>query len=91
MIGIGGRTYALDDPAVLAVLGGAVVVLLVLILLAMAVRRAGRSADLMMPMIHQMNALGQRVESLTAGQNQLAGGLTHVSEAQAAAQAQMLG
>jgi hypothetical protein len=44
----------------------------------------------MTPMIHQMNALGQRVESLTAGQQQLAGGLTHVSEAQAASQAQML-
>jgi DNA recombination protein RmuC len=65
-------------------------VLLVLILLVMAVRRAGGSADLMTPMIHQMNAMGQRVESLTAGQQQLAGGLTHVSEAQAASQAQML-
>jgi DNA recombination protein RmuC len=90
MIEIAGRTYAFDDPLVLAALGAGALVLLVLILLIMAVRRAGRSADLMSPMIHQMNALGQRVESLTAGQQQLAGGLTHVSEAQAASQAQML-
>ena len=90
MIEIAGRSYALDDPMVIAALAGGAVVLVVLILLVMAVRRAGRSADLMAPMIHQMNALGQRVESLTAGQQQLSGGLTHVSEAQAASQAQML-
>ena len=90
MIEIAGQSYAFDDPVVLGALGAAAVVLLVLVLLIMAVRRAGRSADLMTPMIHQMNALGQRVESLTAGQQQLAGGLTHVSEAQAASQTQML-
>jgi len=90
MIQIGGQTYDLGDPLVLAALGAAGLVLVVLVLLVMAVRRAGRSADLMTPMIHQMNAMGQRVESLTAGQQQLSGGLTHVSEAQAASQAQML-
>ena len=90
MIEIAGTAYAFDDPLVLAALGAGLLVLLVLILLIMAVRRAGRSANLMTPMIHQMNALGQRVETLTAGQQQLAGGLTHVSEAQAASQAQML-
>jgi len=90
MIQIGGQTYSFGDPLVLAALGAAGLVLVVLILLVMAVRRSGRSADLMTPMIHQMNAMGQRVESLTAGQQQLSGGLTHVSEAQAASQAQML-
>jgi len=90
MIQIGGQTYSFGDPLVLAALGAAGLVLVVLILLVMAVRRSGRSANLMTPMIHQMNAMGQRVESLTAGQQQLSGGLTHVSEAQAASQAQML-
>ncbi len=90
MIEIAGQTYAFDDPIVLMVIGACVLGLVVLVLLVMTVRRAGRSADLMTPMIHQMNALGQRVESLTAGQQQLSGGLTHVSEAQAASQAQML-
>ncbi len=90
MIQIGGQTYALDDPAVLVAIGAAAVVLLVLVLLVMAVRRAGRSASMMVPVLHRMDALGQRVESLGSGQQQLAGGLTHVSEAQAAAQASML-
>ncbi len=90
MIQIGTQSYALDDPKVLAVLGAGALVLLILVLLILAVRRAGQSARLMTPMIHQMNALGQRVESLGAGQQQLAGGLTHVSEAQAASQASML-
>ena len=71
MIEIAGQTYALDDPIVLLVIGACVLGLVVLVLLVMTVRRAGRSADLMTPMIHQMNALGQRVESLTAGQQQL--------------------
>jgi DNA recombination protein RmuC len=37
-----------------------------------------------------MQGLGQRVQMLSDGQQQLAGGLTHVSDAQAAAQANML-
>jgi DNA recombination protein RmuC len=38
----------------------------------------------------QLGQLGQRVQSLSDGQQQLAGGLTHVSDAQAAAQTHML-
>ncbi|ARE40461.1 DNA recombination protein RmuC [Rhodovulum sp. P5] len=79
-----------DDPLVLASLGGAALALLVLILLILAVRRAGRSADLAEPLIYQMDQLARRVEALGEGQHRLAGGLTHVSEAQAAAQANML-
>lgn len=90
MIQLGGQTYALDDPAVLAVLIGAALVLLVLILLVMAVVRAGRASKMTEPLIYQMNQLGQRVQMLSDGQQQLAGGLTHVSEAQAASQTNML-
>ena len=63
---------------------------IVILLLIMAVRAAGKSARMAEPLAHQMGALGQRVQSLADGQQQLAGGLTHVSEAQAAAQTNML-
>nr|WP_319947092.1 DNA recombination protein RmuC [uncultured Shimia sp.] len=63
---------------------------IVILLLIMTVRAAGKSARMAEPLAHQMGALGQRVQSLADGQQQLAGGLTHVSEAQAAAQTNML-
>ena len=90
MIQIGDTTINLNDPATQVIAGGAVLGLVVLILLIMAVRRAGRSADMMAPLLRDMGTLGQRVESLSDGQSQLAGGLTQVSEAQAASQANML-
>ncbi|MEM1234384.1 MAG: DNA recombination protein RmuC [Pseudomonadota bacterium] len=40
--------------------------------------------------LRPLSALGHRVDMLGQGQQQLAGGLTHVSEAQAAQQAQMM-
>lgn len=90
MIQIGDTSYTWDDPILLAVLAGAAILLLVLILLIMAVRAAGRSARLTEPLAQQMVQLGQRVQGLNDGQQQLAGGLNHVSEAQAASQANML-
>lgn len=90
MIQLGEQTFALDDPVVLAVLIAAGVLLLVLILLVMAVVRAGRASKMSEPLIYQMNQLGNRVQMLSDGQQQLAGGLTHVSEAQAASQSNML-
>ncbi|MBK5934663.1 DNA recombination protein RmuC [Rhodovulum imhoffii] len=90
MIEVYGQMYRWDDPAVLG--AGAVLVLVVLVLglLVLAVRRAGRSADLAEPLIYQMNQLTGRVQALSDGQQQLSGGLSHVSEAQAASQSQML-
>lgn len=77
----------LNDPLVLAGIGlGALVVLL----LVMAVRAANRSARLNAPMMHHMTALSTRVQALADGQQQLAGGLSHVSEAQAQAQSNMM-
>ena len=74
-------------PVELAGLGALALVILLLIL---AIRAAGRSARVAEPLAHQIGALGQRVENLSAGQQQLSGGLTHVAEAQAAAQANLL-
>ena len=90
MIQIGDQTYAFSDPLVIAILAGAGAVLLILILLIAAVRAAGRSAKLAEPLAQQIGVLGQRVQMLGDGQQQLSGGLTHVSEAQAAAQNNML-
>ncbi|PYC47056.1 DNA recombination protein RmuC [Litorivita pollutaquae] len=82
--------FDLNDPMMQLGLVGAVVLALILVLLVMTVRAAGRSARMAEPLAQQMVALGQRVQSLGDGQQQLAGGLSHVSEAQAAAQANML-
>ncbi|MCP5037630.1 MAG: DNA recombination protein RmuC [Rhodobacteraceae bacterium] len=90
MITIGGQEYAWGDPAVIAGLVGATFVFLVLILLVLSVRRAGRSADLAQDLARQMGGLGQVVQGLNAGQDQLAGSLRIVSEAQSTTQAQML-
>ncbi|MEP2532248.1 DNA recombination protein RmuC [Shimia sp.] len=62
----------------------------VIVLLVLSVRAAGRSARMAEPLAHQMGALGQRVQALGDGQQQLAGGLTQVVESQAAAQANLL-
>ncbi len=90
MIQIGENSYSLSDPVVMAALIGAGLLLLVFVLLIMAVRAAGRSARMTEPLAQQVSHLGQSVQSLSDGQHQLAGGLNHVSEAQAAAQSNML-
>jgi len=58
--------------------------------LIVVIRAAGRSARMTEPLANQMGMLGQRVQSLSDGQQQLAGGLNHVSEAAAASQANLL-
>ncbi|MEO0677097.1 MAG: DNA recombination protein RmuC [Pseudomonadota bacterium] len=73
-------SLALDDPRLWLAVGG----LVLLLLLIATLRATQRAARLTAPLAQQIAALNQ-------GQQQLAGGLTHVSEAQAASQAQMLG
>jgi len=90
MIQIGDTQFSFSDPLVLAVLLGAALVVLMLILLIMAVRASARSANLAEPLAQQVGQLGLRVQGLSDGQHQLAGGLNHVSEAQAAAQSHLL-
>lgn len=87
MIRFGTHTIPLDDPLVLASLAAGALVLLILLLV---LRATGRSARLAEPLLRQMHQLGARVETLSAGQQQLSGGLTHVSEAQAHAQGALL-
>ncbi|WBL32961.1 DNA recombination protein RmuC [Sinirhodobacter sp. HNIBRBA609] len=87
MITIGTHQIDLGDPLVLALLiGGGVVVLL----LVMVLRAAGRSAQAIDPLAGHMAQLSQRVQALSDGQHQLAGGLHHVSEAQAMSQTKVL-
>ncbi|MEL7280367.1 MAG: DNA recombination protein RmuC [Pseudomonadota bacterium] len=90
MIELGDIILDLSDPLVLAGLIAALVLLAILWLVIGTSRAAARSARMTEPMIHQMNDLTTRVQSLSDGQNQLAGGLNHVSEAQAQSQASML-
>ncbi|MGA0540361.1 DNA recombination protein RmuC [Neotabrizicola sp. VNH66] len=87
MITLFGQSYEWTSPEVL-VLGAVVgVVALVLLLILSAARRSARSAE---PLLRELSWMGQRVQSLSDGQERLAGGLHHVSEAQAAAQTGML-
>lgn len=90
MIRIGDSTYALDDPQVIAAFAAAALVLLILILLIQAVRISARSARMAAPLTQQLGLLGQHVQQLGQGQEQLRGGLQHVSETQANAQVQMI-
>jgi len=76
-----------NDPTTLLITGAGLIVLLVLLLSLRAISRLTKAAE---PLSHQMNALGQRVQALGEGQERLAGGLHHVSEAQAKQQTSML-
>ncbi|MDA9821681.1 DNA recombination protein RmuC [Paracoccaceae bacterium] len=77
----------LSDPLVVIMLAGAGFLFLLLL---MAVQASMRTAKLAEPLAQQMGALGQRVQALGEGQERLAGGLHHVSEAQAQSQTSML-
>jgi DNA recombination protein RmuC len=87
---LGGTTLNLSDPVTLAALAGAGLLLLIVILLIMAVRAAGRSARVAAPLAQQMRVLGGHVQQLGQGQEQLRGGLQMVSDTQSNTQAQMM-
>ena len=84
MITIGTHQIALNDPLLLLAGGAA---LLLLALLVLIVRAAGRTPPLL---VQELGWLGARVQQLAEGQERLAGGLHHVSEAQAVSQTAML-
>ncbi|MCK0139953.1 DNA recombination protein RmuC [Aliiroseovarius sp. F47248L] len=90
MIQIGDTTYDLTDPLVLATIGGAFLALVMFVLLIVVVRRAGQSARVAQDLARDMGGLGQAVQVLGAGQDQLSGGLRTVSDAQSTGQAQVL-
>ncbi|WP_136634339.1 DNA recombination protein RmuC [Pseudooceanicola onchidii] len=83
-------TLDLNDPMTLALLGGLALGLLIVVLLIAALRGVGQAARATEPLIYQMDQMGRAVEGLGRGQEQLTGGLTSVSNAQATAQAQVL-
>lgn len=87
MIGIGAHRIDLGDPLVIAALAAGAALLLLLVLVW---RASARSAQVVAPLGMHMMQLSQRVQALSDGQQQLAGGLHHVSDAQATSQAKML-
>ena len=70
--------------------GISLIAFLVVILLIFVARAASRSANATVPLGNQLESLNQRVQIIGDGQQQLAGGLTHVSESQAAQQGNMI-
>jgi len=90
MIQIGDLVLDLQDPLTLVGMGGAVTLVVLMLLGLASWRAAGRTARLAEPLAQQMGHLALRVQSLSDGQERLAGGLHHVSEAQASSQTAML-
>ena len=87
MIEIGAYSIDLSDPLVATVVGATALVLLLLLL---SLRAASRSARMTEPLAQQMALMGQNIQQLAMGQEQLRGGLTHVSDQQANAQVQVI-
>ena len=83
-------TIDLNDPLTLIAIVGAAFALVLVILLIMVVKRAGQSTQMAQIVASQMGGVTQRVQVLSDGQQQLFGGLTSVTEAQAQSQANML-
>lgn len=90
MIEIAGVPLDLSDPLTQVGLVGLAVAMLILVLLVLTVRAAGRSARMTEPLLQQVGLLGQHVQQLGAGQEQLRGGLQTVSDTQASTQAQVI-
>ena len=90
MIQIAGQTYSVEDPIVVGGLLAAAALLLILLMLFLSLRAANRSARMAAPLAQQMAVLGQNVQQLSLGQEQLRGGLQHVSDTQANAQVKVI-
>jgi DNA recombination protein RmuC len=84
MITLFGQSYPWTAPEILLPLGGVALILFVLLLV---LRASGRVSPLLM---QEMSWLSQRVQGLSEGQERLAGGLHHVSEAQSLSQTAMI-
>lgn len=87
MITVAGQAYAWNDPLVL-IIGGVLAGLFLLLVLTL--RAAGRAGQAAQPLMREIGWMSQRVQQLSEGQERLAGGLHHVSEAQAVSQSAML-
>ena len=87
MITLFGQTFRWNDPEMLLLAGVAVVLLGFLLLI---LRSTSRSATAAEPLMREIGWLSSRLQHLGDGQERLAGGLHHVSEAQAVSQTAML-
>ena len=87
MITLFGQTFRWNDPEMLLLAGVALVLLGFLILILRSVSRSATAAE---PLMREIGWLASRVQLLGDGQERLAGGLHHVSEAQAVSQTAML-
>ena len=90
MIQIGDTFIDLSNPITVGVIVGIMLFALLLVLVTLSLRAAGRSARAAEPIAAQIGLLGEHVRSLNDGQNMLAGGLKQVGDAQASSQAQMI-
>ncbi|MFK7763479.1 MAG: DNA recombination protein RmuC [Roseobacter sp.] len=90
MIEVFGYTFDLNDPMTLALACGLAAFALIFLLLVISIRVAGRNARFSEPLAQQIGLLGQHVQQLGAGQEQLRGGLQTVSDTQANAQTQVI-
>ncbi|MEL7465767.1 MAG: DNA recombination protein RmuC [Pseudomonadota bacterium] len=82
--------FNIIDPLTLALAIGTMAMVVVMFLLALALAAARRSAKAAEPLADAIRQLGASVRTLDQGQQQLTGGLRHVSEMQAGAQAKMI-
>jgi len=87
MITIGAVSIDPSDPVVLAL---ALLLALLLVLIFVVLRLSARATRASDPVLRQVGQLGEVVRGLSDGQQQLFGGLSTVSEAQANAQAKMV-
>lgn len=87
MITLFGTRYAWNAPEVLLIGGGLAILVILLVLILRGTARSARSSE---PLLREMGWLAQRVQSLSDGQERLAGGLHHVGENQAQSQSAML-
>ena len=90
MIQIGSHNFDLSDPLTLAALIGGGAVLVMLILLVMSVRAAGRSARTVEDVVQQVGQLNRDMQTIGQNQHQLSGNLQTVSETQANGQLQVI-
>ena len=79
-----------NDPLTLALAVGTAALLVIMLLLLFALLAVRRGAKATEPLADTLRQLGQSVQTLDQGQQQLTGGLRHVSEMQATAQAKMI-
>ncbi|MEM8653234.1 MAG: DNA recombination protein RmuC [Pseudomonadota bacterium] len=89
MIQIGNITLDTSDPLVVAALIGASALVLIVLLLILALRAAGRSARAAEPLAQQLGNLGQHVQGLAQGQEGLRASIQTVSDTATNGQAQL--